>query len=79
MQNKIECHGCSADLAKGIDIPIHMTGGQLYLACPLCKYESRVAIDGAGKLNLVNNNTTETAMDLIHDIGMQEKIIKEEP
>jgi len=46
------CEGCQADLSKGRQIPIHMTCGELYLACPVCKYEMRVSVDDKGRIFL---------------------------
>lgn len=38
------CKGCDADLSKGIDIPITMTNGQLYMSCPICKLAMRITV-----------------------------------
>jgi len=74
------CRGCSADLSKGRNVQIKMTYGRLYLPCPLCGYESQITVDDEGKVSLVNQNdvnNTEPALDLIHEIGIQERTIKE--
>lgn len=48
------CKGCQADLSKGRKIPIYITCSELYLACPVCKYELKVTVDDEGCLHLVN-------------------------
>jgi len=42
------CPGCNANLSLGQRIPITMTDGKLYTACPVCRVEMKISVDNDG-------------------------------
>ncbi len=59
------CEGCNADLSRGIDIPITMTHGQLYMNCPVCKLAMRITVvDGKVSMLWVKSSKETKASEV---------------